>query len=114
VFPVRYELDSYILFRRNSVFKGLKQVVHIVTTVFLKSKFAGYAVTVHHPPPRRIVTSSNPIVSMPEGPAMSAQCRRHCDLTPSMTGPAIQATVSGSRPDQCYPCQINRRPVQLH
>jgi hypothetical protein len=23
VFPVRYELDSYILFRRNSVFKGI-------------------------------------------------------------------------------------------
>jgi hypothetical protein len=23
VFPVRYELDSYILFRRNSVFRGL-------------------------------------------------------------------------------------------
>jgi hypothetical protein len=23
VFPVRYELDSYIVFRRNSVFKGL-------------------------------------------------------------------------------------------
>jgi hypothetical protein len=23
VFPVRYKLDSYILFRRNSVFKGL-------------------------------------------------------------------------------------------
>jgi hypothetical protein len=23
VFPVRYELDFYILFRRNSVFKGL-------------------------------------------------------------------------------------------
>jgi hypothetical protein len=23
VFPVRYELNSYILFRRNSVFKGL-------------------------------------------------------------------------------------------
>jgi hypothetical protein len=27
VFPVRYELNSYILFRRNSVFKGLKKVV---------------------------------------------------------------------------------------
>jgi hypothetical protein len=24
MFPVRYELNSYILFRRNSVFKGLK------------------------------------------------------------------------------------------
>jgi hypothetical protein len=24
VFPVRYDLNSYILFRRNSVFKGLK------------------------------------------------------------------------------------------
>jgi hypothetical protein len=24
VFPVRYELDLYILFRRNSVFKGLR------------------------------------------------------------------------------------------
>jgi hypothetical protein len=24
VFPVRYELNSYILFRRNFVFKGLK------------------------------------------------------------------------------------------
>jgi hypothetical protein len=23
MFPVRYELNSYILFRRNSVFKGL-------------------------------------------------------------------------------------------
>jgi hypothetical protein len=23
MFPVRYELDLYILFRRNSVFKGL-------------------------------------------------------------------------------------------
>jgi hypothetical protein len=26
VFPVRYELDPYILFRRNSVFKGLVRV----------------------------------------------------------------------------------------
>jgi hypothetical protein len=26
VFPVRYELNSYILFRRNSVFKGLSRV----------------------------------------------------------------------------------------
>jgi hypothetical protein len=25
VFPVRYELNSYILFRRNSVFKGLSK-----------------------------------------------------------------------------------------
>jgi hypothetical protein len=24
VFPVRYELDSYVLFRKNSVFKALK------------------------------------------------------------------------------------------
>jgi hypothetical protein len=24
VFPVRYELDSYILFGRNAVFKGLR------------------------------------------------------------------------------------------
>jgi hypothetical protein len=24
MFPVRYELNSYILFRRNSVFKGLR------------------------------------------------------------------------------------------
>jgi hypothetical protein len=26
VFPVRYELDSYRLFRRNSVFKGLNRL----------------------------------------------------------------------------------------
>jgi hypothetical protein len=26
VFPVRYELDLYVLFRRNSVFKGLKNM----------------------------------------------------------------------------------------
>jgi hypothetical protein len=26
VFPVRYELDLYILFRRNSVFRGLKHL----------------------------------------------------------------------------------------
>jgi hypothetical protein len=28
VFPVRYELNSYILFRRNSVFKGLRVKIH--------------------------------------------------------------------------------------
>jgi hypothetical protein len=27
VFPVRYELNSYILFRRNSVLKGLMEAV---------------------------------------------------------------------------------------
>jgi hypothetical protein len=26
MFPVRYELNSYILFRRNSVFKGLTKI----------------------------------------------------------------------------------------
>jgi hypothetical protein len=31
VFPVRYELDLYILFRRKSVFKGLKpQHVYVI------------------------------------------------------------------------------------
>jgi hypothetical protein len=36
VFPVRYGQDLYILFRRNSVFKGLKQVVHIVTSMIYR------------------------------------------------------------------------------
>jgi hypothetical protein len=27
VFPVRYEINSYILFRRNSVYKGLTKVL---------------------------------------------------------------------------------------
>jgi hypothetical protein len=34
VFPVRYELDLYILFRRNSIFKGLIQF-----TLFVMGKF---------------------------------------------------------------------------
>jgi hypothetical protein len=25
VFPVRYKLDSYIIYRRNSIFKGLNE-----------------------------------------------------------------------------------------
>jgi hypothetical protein len=34
VFPVRYELDSYILFRRNSVFKGLMMKCSFITRQF--------------------------------------------------------------------------------
>jgi hypothetical protein len=34
MFPVRYELDFYILFRRNSAFKGLIAVDTIYTTFF--------------------------------------------------------------------------------
>jgi hypothetical protein len=33
VFPVRHELNSYILFRRNSVFKGLISSIHFLTYV---------------------------------------------------------------------------------
>jgi hypothetical protein len=29
--PVRYELNLYILFRRNSVFKGLRFLVHVLS-----------------------------------------------------------------------------------
>jgi hypothetical protein len=32
VFPVRYELDSYILFRRNSVVKGLMHLFLLPVT----------------------------------------------------------------------------------
>jgi hypothetical protein len=41
VFPVRYEMDLYILFRRNSVFKGLSgfdlsasSVLNLIQTIF--------------------------------------------------------------------------------
>jgi hypothetical protein len=34
VFPVRYGLNSYILFRINSVFKGLSKVLTVKITVF--------------------------------------------------------------------------------
>jgi hypothetical protein len=34
VFPVRYELTFYILFRRNSVFKGLK--VNIIIIIIME------------------------------------------------------------------------------
>jgi hypothetical protein len=33
VFPVRYELNSYILFRINIVFKGLRQTPEYVRSV---------------------------------------------------------------------------------
>jgi hypothetical protein len=35
VLPVRYELNSYILFRRNSVFKGLKKLFSVFETVIV-------------------------------------------------------------------------------
>jgi hypothetical protein len=34
MFPVRYELDCYVLFRRNSVFKGLISGLTILTGVY--------------------------------------------------------------------------------
>jgi hypothetical protein len=34
VFPVRYELDLYILFGRNSVFKGLNSTFNTLTQAF--------------------------------------------------------------------------------
>jgi hypothetical protein len=44
VFPVRYELNFYIVFRRNSVFKGLWKMT---STVLLKrGKHDGIAVYV--------------------------------------------------------------------
>jgi hypothetical protein len=39
VFPVRYELNSYILFRRNSVFKGL---IKVKTAMVIKQSFVSY------------------------------------------------------------------------
>jgi hypothetical protein len=39
VFPVRYELNSYISFRRNPVFTGLS-VCHIITICALTSIFS--------------------------------------------------------------------------
>jgi hypothetical protein len=37
VFPVRYELNSYILCRRNSVFKGSIQIELIVRSLYLNN-----------------------------------------------------------------------------
>jgi hypothetical protein len=42
VFPVRYELDLYILFRRNSVFKGLNNIASLLSSV---SAFGAHVVT---------------------------------------------------------------------
>jgi hypothetical protein len=41
VFPVRYELDFYILLRRNSVFKGLIKYINnfTINTTFSPSRF---------------------------------------------------------------------------
>jgi hypothetical protein len=39
VFPVRYKLDSYILFKINSVFKGLSEVTERVGAVMLRVHF---------------------------------------------------------------------------
>jgi hypothetical protein len=36
VFPVRYDLNSYILFRRNSVFKGLNMIDPIPISVLVQ------------------------------------------------------------------------------
>jgi hypothetical protein len=38
VFPVRYELNFYILFRRNSVFKGL--LAYKLTSLYLTLLFS--------------------------------------------------------------------------
>jgi hypothetical protein len=36
VFPVRYELNFYILFRRNSVFKGLRRPWDDAVEIYLE------------------------------------------------------------------------------
>jgi hypothetical protein len=41
VFPVRYELDLYILFRRNRVFKGLTKIGIIQYILMTFSDFRG-------------------------------------------------------------------------
>jgi hypothetical protein len=51
VFPVRYELDFYILFRRNSVFKGLKKA-HFIACKPIKTSLRHYTETnrIHNRP----------------------------------------------------------------
>jgi hypothetical protein len=47
VFPVRYELNLYILLRKNSVFKGLSDLDFLygeINPVFLKLKFSLHCV----------------------------------------------------------------------
>jgi hypothetical protein len=39
MFPVKYGLDSYILFRRNPVFKGLTHVPAATNRRFVKNKY---------------------------------------------------------------------------
>jgi hypothetical protein len=47
VFPVRYEPNSYILFRRNSVFKGLSKIFSLCCTFRQQWQwFKTYSVTV--------------------------------------------------------------------
>jgi hypothetical protein len=41
VFPVRYELNLYMLFRRNSVFKGLSRIIllFLIATEYSSLKY---------------------------------------------------------------------------
>jgi hypothetical protein len=84
---------------QDARFSNVKAGGTLITTVLLMSKF-----TVHDTVPRTLVP--------PPKSSQAPKYLRYFNLTPRKTGSAIQATVRGSIPGQCYPCQITRRPVQ--